>query len=67
MIEKKLFVGNVPVTATASHLRDAFGKYCVVKHVALPQKHGQQGGFAFVTLGSDEDEAQACKPRREFH
>ena len=62
---RKLFVGGISETVTEHELRSVFeGAGFNVIHLALPRdrESGRLRGFAFVTLGS-EDEAQAARAR----
>ncbi len=55
----RLFVGNLPFTATEATVRAAFeGKGTVEEvHVAMDRATGRSRGFAFVTLSAPEDVA----------
>ena len=55
----KLFCGNLPFKTTEAELRDLFADSGEVVEVAIPTDRatGRPRGFAFVTMGS-EDEAQ---------
>ena len=57
----KLYVGNLPFNSTETDLQDMFGQCGTVSEVMLIQDKftGKSRGFAFVTMGSDE-EAQAA-------
>ncbi len=57
----KLYVGNLPFTATEPDLQDHFGAVGAVSEVLLVQDKftGKSRGFAFVTMASDGD-AQAA-------
>jgi RNA recognition motif-containing protein len=58
---RKLYVGNLPYTATAESLREAFAASGTVDTVSLitDRDTGQSKGFAFVEMASDR-EAQAA-------
>jgi RNA recognition motif-containing protein len=58
---RKLYVGNLPYTATAESLREAFAASGTVETVSLitDRDTGQSKGFAFVEMASDR-EAQAA-------
>ena len=58
---RKLYVGNLPYTATAESLRAAFAASGTVDTVSLitDRDTGQSKGFAFVEMASD-GEAQAA-------
>ncbi|MBN2372067.1 MAG: RNA-binding protein [Vicinamibacteria bacterium] len=52
----RLFVGNLPFTATEAAVRAAFEKHGTIEdvHLATDRTTGRSRGFAFVTLNSDE-------------
>ncbi len=58
---RKLYVGNLPYSATEQTLRDAFGASGTVDTVSIitDRDTGQSKGFAFVEMSSDS-EAQAA-------
>ena len=58
---RKLYVGNLPYSATEQTLRDAFAASGTVDSVSLitDRDTGQSKGFAFVEMASDS-EAQAA-------
>ena len=58
---KKLYVGNLPYSATAESLREAFAASGTVDSVSLitDRDTGQSKGFAFVEMASD-GEAQTA-------
>jgi RNA recognition motif-containing protein len=58
---RKLYVGNLPYSATEQSVREAFGKCGNVDSVALitDRDTGQSKGFGFVEMSSDA-EAQAA-------
>jgi RNA recognition motif-containing protein len=62
----RLFVGNLPYTATAQELRDFFSAVGLVAAVSLPveRESGKPRGFAFVEF---PDRAQAAEAVRRFH
>jgi cold-inducible RNA-binding protein len=54
----KLYVGNLSYTTTEDSLRMAFSENGrTVREVAIPndRETGRPRGFAFVTMGSDDD------------
>src|SRR5256885_12310794 len=55
----KLYVGNLPFNTTENELQEIFSQAGAVQEVTLMQDRftGKSRGFAFVTMGSD-DEAQ---------
>jgi RNA recognition motif-containing protein len=58
---RKLYVGNLPYSATEQSLRDAFAESGTVDTVSVitDRDTGQSKGFAFVEMASD-GEAQAA-------
>jgi RNA recognition motif-containing protein len=58
---RKLYVGNLPYSATEQSLREAFSASGVVDSVNLitDRDTGQSKGFAFIEMASDK-EAQAA-------
>ena len=58
---RKLYVGNLPYSATEQSLREAFAPSGVVDSVNLitDRDTGQSKGFAFIEMASDK-EAQAA-------
>ena len=57
---KKLYVGNLPFTATDSEISDMFGKHGTVHSVALinDRETGRPRGFGFVEM--DDEAATAA-------
>lgn len=62
----KLYVGNLPFNTTETDLQDLFGQAGTVSEVMLIQDKftGKSRGFAFVTMGTDEDAQNAIN---QFH
>ena len=58
---KKLFVGNLPFSATEDDLRELFGPYGEVQDVRImtDRDTGKPRGFAFVEMVQDEDATRA--------
>ncbi len=58
---KKLYVGNLPDSATEQDLADKFAAYGIVKSVKLITDHdtGRTRGFGFIEMATDA-EAQAA-------
>ena len=57
----KLYVGNLSFNTTETELQDLFAQVGAVNEVTLMQDKftGKSRGFAFVTMGSDEDAQKA--------
>lgn len=64
----KLYVGNLPFASTAQDLEALFGQVGTVSVVEIifDKFTGRSRGFAFVTMGSDE-EAQKCVEKFHGH
>lgn len=60
-MSKNLYVGNLPYSATADDLREAFSKYGTVTSasVAADRETGRSRGFGFVEMADGADEAIA--------
>ena len=60
-MENRLYVGNLPFSATDEELKQAFSAHGTVTEVALISDRvtGRSRGFAFVTM-SNPDEANAA-------
>jgi len=61
-VAKKLYVGNLPFSATKEDVTNAFSQHGTVDDVILitDRETQRSKGFAFVTMGSD-DEANTAK------
>src|SRR6202158_5588517 len=57
----KLYVGNLPFNTTENELQEMFSQAGAVQEVMLMQDKftGKSRGFAFVTMGSDQDAQNA--------
>src|SRR5205809_6100729 len=57
----KLYVGNLPFNTTENELQELFGQAGTVQEVLLMQDKftGKSRGFAFVTMGTDEEAQKA--------
>jgi cold-inducible RNA-binding protein len=57
MSNAKLYVGNMSFKTSEDELRSAFGQFGSVAdvYVAMDKMTGRPRGFAFVTMGSDEE------------
>jgi RNA recognition motif-containing protein len=58
---KKLYVGNLPFSATDAALTDAFAAFGQVASVKIitDRDSGRSKGFGFVEMSTDEEAAQA--------
>ncbi|MDF1564687.1 MAG: RNA-binding protein [Deltaproteobacteria bacterium] len=52
---KKVYVGNLPFSATEDQVRDLFSAHCTVQSVALitDRETGRPRGFGFVEMDDD--------------
>jgi RNA recognition motif-containing protein len=59
----RLYVGNLPFSASAEAVRESFEEFGEVTdvHVVLDRDTGRPRGFAFVTMGSAEEAAKAIE------
>ena len=59
----KIFVGNLPFSATEQEIREAFEAHGEVSDVAviMDRETGRPRGFAFVEMGTDEDAQSAIE------
>lgn len=53
---KRLFVGNLPFSATIDEIRELFSQHGQVEdvHIVMDRDTGRPRGFAFVTMSTDE-------------
>ncbi len=60
-MSNRLYVGNLSFQSTADAVRAAFAEHGEVTdvHLVTDRATGQSRGFAFVTMGSDEEAARA--------
>ena len=60
---KKLYVGNLPYTATDSDLQRMFEEFGAVQsaQVIMDRDTGRSKGFGFVEMGSDQEAQAAIK------
>ena len=63
---RRLYVGNLPYSATEDQLTELFGRAGKVDNVRVMRDMatGRARGFAFVEMGSDEDAQKAIS---QFH
>ena len=59
----RLFVGNLPYSATEAALRDLFSAVGPLSYIYLPtdRDSGKPRGFAFVTMGTADEAKQAAE------
>jgi RNA recognition motif-containing protein len=60
---RKLYVGNLPYSASEQDLQDLFGRAGQVESVNVMRDMatGRARGFAFVEMGTDEEAQQAIQ------
>lgn len=60
-MSKKLYIGNLPHSATQESLDEVFGKFGEVSSVNLVKDRdsGQSKGFAFIEMVQDDDADKA--------
>jgi RNA recognition motif-containing protein len=58
-MSKKIYVGNLPFSASDAEIRTLFGEFGTVDSVSLitDRETGQPRGFGFVEMSSGADEA----------
>lgn len=58
-----IYVGNLSYEVTEDDLKSVFDEYGSVKRVQVPmdRETGRMRGFAFVEMGSEEEEAAAIE------
>ncbi len=58
-----IYVGNLAYTATEDDIKEAFEQFGAVENVkvVMDRVTGRPRGFAFVTMGSDEDGSSAVE------
>lgn len=61
MAETRLYVGNVPASATEKELSSEFGYYGVVGSVEIKQKPETEQKFAFVNIQIEERLIEKCE------
>ncbi len=63
MSNSKLYVGNMSFKTSEDDLRAAFEQFGAVTdvYVAMDKMTGRPRGFAFVTMGTDEEASEAAE------
>lgn len=63
MQQNKLYVGNLPYTATQSELEEAFSAYGELEDVRIitDRETGRSRGFGFVTFAAQQDAESALE------
>ena len=60
-MSKKLYVGNLPFSATEDSLKEAFSRFGTVESVSIIMDRytGQSKGFGFIELSTKQEAAEA--------
>jgi RNA recognition motif-containing protein len=68
IMSKNLYVGNLPFSATADDLREAFGNFGTVTSASVvsDRETGRSRGFGFVEMSEGADEAIASLNGAQF-
>ena len=63
LIEMKLFIGNLPFSASEDELREAFAQYGTIDDLFIPldRETNRPRGFAFMTLADDDQARKAIE------
>jgi RNA recognition motif-containing protein len=58
---KRIYIGNLPFSATDQEVRDLFSEYGTVEsvHLVTDRDTGRPRGFGFVEMETDEGAAEA--------
>ena len=61
-MSKKIYVGNLPFSATEAEVRDLFEEFGEIESISLitDRETGRPRGFGFVEMSSGADEAIAA-------
>jgi RNA recognition motif-containing protein len=67
-MSKKLYVGNLPFSATEDDIRELFSQYGTVTSVSLitDRETGAPRGFGFVEMENGANEAITALDNRDF-
>ncbi len=67
-MSKRIYVGNLPFSASDQELQDLFGEYGTVESVNLitDRETGRPRGFGFVEMSSGADEAIQALHQKEM-
>ena len=60
-MSKKLYVGNLPFSATEDSLKEAFSRFGTVEsvNIIMDRYTGQSKGFGFIELSTKQEAAEA--------
>lgn len=64
----KLYVGNLPFSATEDSLKEAFSQFGTVESVAIitDRDTGHSKGFGFIELGNQKEATEAISKMNSF-
>jgi RNA recognition motif-containing protein len=67
-MSKKIYVGNLPYTASEEDIRALFAEYGQVESCSLmmDRETGQPRGFGFVEMGEGADEAISALDGKDY-
>lgn len=67
-MSKKIYVGNLPFSASDDEIRTLFGEYGTVEtvHLITDRDSGRPRGFGFVEMSSGADEAIRALHQKEM-
>jgi cold-inducible RNA-binding protein len=68
-VGKKLYVGNLPYSATDGELSQTFSQIGTVAaaRIIMDRETGRSKGFGFVEMATDEEAAMAISKLNGFH
>ena len=67
-MSKRIYVGNLPFSATEDEIRSLFGEYGTINeiHLVTDRDTGRPRGFGFVEMSSGADEAIQALHQKEM-
>lgn len=67
-MSKRIYVGNLPFSATQDEVQDMFAEFGTVEsvHLVTDRETGRPRGFGFVEMESGADEAIQALNRKEM-
>jgi|SRR5439155_19583022 len=61
LMSRKLYVGNLPFSATEDQLKDLFSQFGTVESVIIMKDNGRSRGFGFIEMSSEDEAARAAE------
>jgi RNA recognition motif-containing protein len=61
LMSRKLYVGNIPFSATEDQLKDLFSQFGTVESVIIMKDNGRSRGFGFVEMSSEDEASRAAE------